>query len=218
MATRHFHEYLVYGFTRNVEAQHELFMNVDHGIYKMIHEFYPKLLRFKDYDIEKFQVTDNGTIIKALSYECYSATVYAESFGDEGFNKGVQYWSVKNIKDTGRKEFTADTMGDGYCFHSIGVRSEKGSLIKTGSWWTNEECESQSFFKGHCPKWGLNEIITVKLDCNQWTVTYYNKEGNQLQHDSIEKDLSYYFCIQLCKGMTYTHFEIVETPFHNIPA
>ena len=87
-------EYLVYGFTRNAEKAYKLFMNIDLGIYRIIHEFYPKLLRFKSYSSKHFKGSDDGETIKGNNYyDCNGYMAYAESPNDEGFNHGIHYWS-----------------------------------------------------------------------------------------------------------------------------
>ena len=57
-------ENLIYGYTRNVEKECDLYMNIEDGIVSIIHAFYPKSLRFDYYDTKKFKLSEDGTIIK----------------------------------------------------------------------------------------------------------------------------------------------------------
>ena len=79
-----------------------------------------------------------------------------------GYSKGIHYWSVKGIKtNTG-------------CYGSIGITSEKNKswTEQCTQYWRKEG--SHSFFDGSKQqRWSNGAIITAKLDCNTWTVTYF---------------------------------------------
>ena len=52
--------------------------------------------------------------------------------------------------------------------------------------------------------------MTIKLDCNKWTITYF-MDDTLIKTDKLNENVSYYFCGQFCEGKKWTHFKIVET-------
>ena len=111
------YEYLVYGYTREMESKFRLYMNIDEGIIDIIYQFYPQLLRFDYYNKEKFDVSSDGLIVKGTQIvKCSAYIVYAESPKGQGFNRGIHYWSVKNIMPVKEDERITAT-NDGYCLH-----------------------------------------------------------------------------------------------------
>ena len=114
-----------------------------------------------------------------------------------------------------------------YCYHSIGVRSNRypQDLQRLGGLWIYDDddssvdefessnCECQSWCAGHGEEdcWFYEEIFTIKLDCNLWTVSYYNGDS-LIKSEGITPNLSYQFCGQFCMKPNWTHFKIVETP------
>ena len=56
-------ECLVYGYARKMEKTYQLFMNIDNGIYGMIHDCYPKSLRFGYYIKKRFNITNNDLTV-----------------------------------------------------------------------------------------------------------------------------------------------------------
>ena len=140
--------------------------------------------------------------------------IYADlgQYSDTGFDKGVHVWSVQFMAST----TWSTTAG---CFASIGVTTEKNDEL-INKWnhagWRGGPKEHwvdtgyYSYYKGN-GKWKKEDVISVKLDCNNWTVTYYN-DKDEIQKDKIEEDKSYYFAILSCGIARYGHFEVVESP------
>ena len=113
-----------------------------------------------------------------------------------GLNKGIHLWSVRALPIS---RWSSNAVR--HCFASIGVSTEKDTKIinefkhdgtSTKHW---NETGFYSFYQG-CSKWADNETITVKLNCNDWTVTYFN-DKKQIQKDQIEPNQYYYFML-LC--------------------
>ena len=65
--------------------------------------------------------------------------------------------------------------------------------------------------------WYVDKTMTVKLDCNRWTITHYI--GRKLLHyKQIQKNQSYFFTLRICGKRNQSRFKIVETPkyFYNL--
>ena len=125
--------------------------------------------------------------------------------------QGVHLWSIKLIKKN-----------QGVCFCSIGVTTEKNDEIinkfqHTGSspsythWMKEGTNEVHSYLQGCKQPWKKDEVITAKLDCDNWDVTYY-RGTQEIKKDVIVKDRRYYFAFLCCNLSSWTHFQIVESP------
>ena len=58
-------------------------------------------------------------------------------------------------------------------------------------------------------KWLMNNTVTVKLNCNDWSVTFY-QDGIIMEQKSIDKDTTYWFILKLCGGEGFTELQCVE--------
>ena len=203
-------EYLVYGYTRITEKECDLYMNIETGIPAIIYAFYPKLLRFDLYDKNRFDVSDDGLSIKGKRLGCDGYVSYIESPEGKGFNAGVHYLSVKNVRDE-----------HVHCFKNVGVMAKRDRSItnEAKGWgnWTQTAAltdKTLSFYGtfshyGGKSRWKYGDIVTVKLDCDEWKVTYYH-DHKRVQMDQIKPNKSYHFVINCCENPRYSHFEIVE--------
>ena len=208
---------LISGYVREKEKQLILSMNVPYGIVKLIHDLYPLLIfKFGDYDKEVFELDEDKTILKGNNPEqlpCYARAVYADlgQYSDIGLNEGVHLWSVKSL--TGAEVYFGTGGCNADCFLSIGVTSEKKESFLTNPMddhhWVTRKSDD-SYFQGHA-RWSKDCVITVKLDCNDWSVTYY-QEGKQIKRDSVNENKSYYFAVFACAMSKYTHLQIVDNP------
>ena len=203
------YQYLIDGYIRNVDKECGLFMNVESGINGIIYAFYPKLLRFNYYDEKMFDVSDDGLVIQGGDHiECEAQTAFVESPDNKGFNKGVHYLSLQNINEE-------DIDDIDYCFYNIGVLAERDQTkIKDEGEWENTHFSydngytPHSFYKGR-HYWNYMDVITVRLDCDEWTVTYY-KDNEQVQKDKIDGGKSYHFAVNMCVNQNWVHFKIVD--------
>ena len=196
---------LICGYVREKEQEYKFFMNVPDGILKIMHELYPLLLfKFGEHRKNVFKVNDDRTELKG-SGNCSGYLCYAdlEQYNDTGFNKGVHLWSIKFL-------------GDCSCFLSVGVTTEKNDTL-INKWngpngarahWIYDGYNS--YYKGY-DDWLRNKVITLKLDCNNWTVTYY-KDDKEYKVDNIKKDKSYFLAVICCGIDSYSHMKIVESP------
>ena len=132
---------------------------------------------------------------------------------DIGFNEGIHTWSVKYVAANNDKYDRR-----AICYHSIGVTNKKYEHLLTkctshgrkGVWITGEKA-GNSFYDGS-GKWEHNTVITVKLDCNDWSVTYY-KDGKKMQFEGGFIEEGFYYFVLVCCGASYRgHMEVVENP------
>ena len=183
------------------------------GIGKIMYEFYPLLVfRFGDCKQDSLAVTEDGMIVEGADhsdFDCNGRFVYADlgQYSEAGLNKGVHYWSVKAIFDKSKTS----------CFASIGVTTEKNdNLINNWShdgdemhyWVKDKGYNSHEHLGG---KWMKNQLITLRLDCDEWNVTYY--DGTQeVKKEDIEPNQSYHFALMVCCRKVFTQYQVVETP------
>ena len=214
---------LICGYLRENEDELNLYMIIPTGIDKIMHDLYPVLLfKFGDFRDGAFQLSQEETVIKGKmppSYDddgdvfygdsCDGFLIYADlqQFNDIGLINGIHVWSIRKLTKWSS------------CFASIGVTTDK-SVKLVNEWrhdgnsrdhWIDKSGSFNSFFTG-CGQWETNETITVKLDCNDWTATYY-KDEKEIKKDEIEADKSYYFTMLCCGLAESTHFQVVESPF-----
>ena len=221
---------LICGYLRQNENELKLYMNIPTGIVTIMQKLYPVFIfKFGDFKNGAFAVSKERTIIKGSSSNkmdpntwempgCHGYFVYADlgQFNDMGLNNGIHVWSVKMLH---RVNYGAE------CFASIGVTTEKNDKLinewnhdgNCGIHWNpkavNDESIS-SFYQG-CNKWNFEEIVTVRLNCNDWKVTYY-VDKKILKTDRIKPERSYYFAMLLCGLERYTYFEVVESDLEYI--
>ena len=210
-------EFLICGYIRENEEELKLYMNIPSGIAEIIHELYPVLLfRFGDCTEGVFKLDDDRLILEGGNpmdaRSCNGHFIYADlgQFNNIGFNQGIHLWSIKNLNEFGS------------CFRSIGVTTEKNDEIinefshngrnSCNHWMKEEENTCHSYYEGF--DWGGNQTITVKLNCNDWIVTYYT-DGEEFNKDLIEADRSYYFAFMCCNALGLSHFQVVEDPIVN---
>ena len=201
---------LMFGYVRDTEKKLKLSMNVPNGIIRIMHELYPVLLfKFGDFQKGKFVTNDERTILKGCGVDCDGHLVYADlgQYNNIGLNKGIHLWSIKILAYI-------------RCYFSIGVTTEKNNDI-IGS----IACGWLTLHDEHWPPIGhysycdilcskqreINTVWTMKIDCNDWKVTYY-RDGEQVKQQEIECDKFYFPAIVCCDN--YTHCECIETHYN----
>lgn len=134
-------------------------------------------------------------------------------------NKGVHLWSVKSLR--GDDELFESTLlchnkaAPCPCYASIGVTTKKYQHLSTKKairGWIPYDNDASSHYEG-AVDWMQNEIMTVKLDCNDWSVTYYrdSKPGKEFKREEVEPGF-YYFVAVCCGNAKFGHMEIVDNP------
>ena len=151
-----------------------------------------------------------------LKNGCSGYAVYADfaQSWDIGLNKGVHTWSIKKCYQHSS------------CFASIGVTTEKNDKLinewhhasnringQVIDWIDSAKTGCNSNYQG-CPDWGQQGIIiTVILNCNDWTVTYYKKDRNFAictAKDKIEPNKCYFFTMLCCAASYHTDCKVME--------
>eukprot|EP01084_Bolivina_argentea_P053409 98037_1 len=176
-------------------------------ICQMIHGFYHSILGFDIFNDRVFQMNRNYIYgINSNTSGCY--LVYAHHpYKNKGYNKGVHLWSIKCNK-------LCHTFHEG-CHHDIGIISCRNKNYTIKPLFTRKYENDGVLYKGFENVWKQGNIITVKLDCNNWTVTFYvmNKSsqitfGMKVSEQTIERN-EYYFVLHLC---VHNNFECVANP------
>ena len=201
---------LISGYVREIEKN--LFMNVPDGICRIMHDLFPLLaFTFGDFKTDEFKIDEDRMKLKGGDNEsdvsCWGHLVYAdlEHFNDDGLNKGVHYWSVKAIIKAG-------------CFACIGVTTQKNHKLINEWAFDGHRCSHYRWIKnGHnshydiSGEWDKDAVITLRLDCDAWSVTYY-VGTDEIRKDNIKPNQSYYLALMVCNESEWTHLKIVETP------
>ena len=210
---------LISGYIREIEEEFELFTNIPTELGKIINDLYPVLIfKFGDHNKKIFKLNEDASILEGNdppSYyfsnmaDCSGYFLYADlgQYNDSGLNKGVHSWSIKSL-------LTSDWFSG--CYASIGVTTEKNdkliekwnSFDGNNTHWINEGYNSHIQRTSSIPS---KVTITIKLDCNNWTVTYY-KDLEEFKKARIEPQQSYYFAMLCCGISENTKLQIVETP------
>ena len=202
-------ELLISGYIRENERELSLSMNVPEGINKMMLELYPLLLYlFGDYKKDVYEVNDDRTIIKGIGESCSGFLIYADlgQFNDIGLNKGIHLWSIKFLS-----RYSS-------CFASLGITTDKTDKL------INEWCHTGGNWSGHwgpmkghnyhfqgCGMWNKDKVVTMKLDCNAWTVTWF-LDKTEITKEAIATNQHYYFVLFTCDKLKYAYFQVVDTP------
>ena len=209
---------LISGYLRENENELGLYMHIPNEIAKIMLEIYPLLLfTFGDFNKYIFTIlNEERTILKGNGNHCHGHLIYADlgQYNNTGLNKGIHLWSVKLVSRY------AD------CYLSIGVTTEKNDKL-VNEWklgrnafylflhdrrddkhWIDTGFNSN--YKGYT-RWKHDQVVTIKLNCNEWMVTYF-KDGKEFRKDNIETNKSYYFAMLCCEDDHNTQLEIVENP------
>ena len=211
---------LLSGYVREHENVLQLYMNVPDGIVQIMHNLYPILLfTFGDFNKERFILSDDNTILKGNNNSCDGYMIYADlgKNNDIGLKEGVHFWTIKSLfcheKDAWNE------FADCYC--SIGVTTEKNKEIinenQGGVEVGNNEYVTWIFERGINSYLDISYhhndaiTITIKLDCNEWKVTYY-ANTEKVKQDQIEPNKYYYLAMYCCDQLSSTQLIVIDTP------
>ena len=176
-------------------------------------QFMESLLKFNYVgDDYKHIIKDDGKRIDSDTFAIVTVGCLLE------INKGINEFKVKCIKPS------ADL---------IGIMSNMDEDVINGSafdapklmrqlngykyWWEIKHTEFLFAYKnkdrigGHksVRSWNVarNDIITVRVDCNQWIVTFYLNDDKIGESLAIEPDLTYYFFMSV--QWRYSEYELI---------
>ena len=210
-------ELLIHGYIHQLERDYNVSSIIPNEIYGVIIAFYPQLLKFELFDSQRFQLLDDGYQIKGKSGTgCSGYTIYPECLVVDGYKKGIHFWSVQLL---------GDVENDYYCYHSVGIvankRNEKWCNSASEHWPITDSASEHprkekqpssqiSWYNGHENDWNRNEIITVKLNCDEGFVVYYENDEEK-RKDQIDSKQSYYFAMNTCEIPRH-YYKVVNTP------
>ena len=195
-------EILVSGYIREQEDKQSLSAVFPSEITKVLTEYYALWnFYFGYHDDTKFEVSGGGTVLKSIDAKsCSGYMVYADgASGEEGISSGIHMWSLQSLSDR-----------SGNCYQSIGVTQIKPSDPKVkerSSHWNSHG--GGSHFQGYT-NWTKNDVITIRLDCEQWKVTYF-RGTKEYQTDKIKEGI-YYLVLSLCCAKGMVHLQAVDCP------
>ena len=141
--------------------------------------------------------------------------IYADLYNmnDIGFNSGVHYWSIKALP------FEWATSSDDYspCYRSIGITTIRNDAIinlDTRRFIGSHVFDQDGYhyhYDSVSYKWAKNETLTIKLDCDNWTVSYF-LETEIVKKQDIVPNQHYFFAMSCCAQRLITHLQVMETP------
>ena len=194
---------LVFGFIHDIESKYNLYMIIPVTIYDIILLFYPTLMKFELYDSKYFELLNDGYEIKGIGKDCSGFTIYPQVLISNGYSQGIHFFSVQFIKQS---------RVSGYCFHNIGVvlnKRDKQYLSKYTDVWQQRKNDTL-YYDGHEYKWKGDQIMTIKLNCDNATIHFY-KDTECVKKGNIDNTQSYFFALNSCASKD-NWFKIVETP------
>ena len=212
-------ELLIFGFIHDQETKHRFSMSIPNGIILYIINYFPILFKFGLHDKNRFAVSEDKMCIKGIQQDkCDGYTIYADLYdkSETGFNRGIHYWSIKALPLEYSPEYRTSP-----CYRNIGITTARNEKIVSSmsdefvGHWTNDHVVSgyHYYYDGCADEdgWGNDEIITVKMDCDDWKVSYY-KELVLKRTETIEPYQYYFFALSCCVDPDFTSLTIVETP------
>eukprot|EP01084_Bolivina_argentea_P182973 315803_1 len=171
----HRFEYLIFGYIRNIEEENKLFITICNDIKYEIVKFYPKLKFDIVHPTHKHCVQQNGTAIKRPKRGNLPVYVYFSICSSFTFLSGINEFKIKCIKPK------ADVIGiisntkiceyaNRWCFQAEGnLYAYCSGQVLCSFNTTNMEANPQ---QSHLAEWKQNDIITVRINCEEWSVTF----------------------------------------------
>ena len=200
---------IVYGYARKLQRKNNLMYIIPQEIIHLILQYYDS--KVFGVHCDKFKLEINRSVIKGTTAKCNEYIIYgsSESYGikqkyDKGYKKGIHFWSIKCHNAPN-------------CYHGIGIMNKKEFILCQNSHLYNYYAMKQKikYIYIYPPSntsvlpWNIGEIITVKLNCDEWNVSFYS-ESKLIYTQKIRKQ-TYYFFVRLC-AKTTTNFECVSVP------
>lgn len=205
---------LICGYLRTHRNQLDLWMDIPLEIGQIVHLLFPRArYKFGAFKEDQFEVSDDGDTIEGTG-DCGGYLIFADlgEFNDTGISKGVHSWSLQST-----------ISGGSNCYASVGVLCEKTDFLinqwsSEFNWVHGSDHDHHEDWPTHITssfidltdKWLLNDIITIQLDCTNWTVTYF-KGSDEIEKHEISEG-AYYFATNRCSSSAYTMLKVVDSP------
>ena len=180
-----------------IEKQDNYYMNFAVGLMsKITLSYYPQLMSFQLFNGDHFVCSKNDKIITGKGKSCNAYFIYIgyDTFMSNGFDeKGIHLLSIKNHNHE----------GSGQCIHSVGVISQRNmdylynDKYRLRSFPSCKSCIYTNHYNGYPDNWINGEIVTIKLDLDNFILTYF-KNGNCQYKIEIPKEHKYFFAMHLC--------------------
>ena len=205
-----YYSLLVNGYTRLLENEYKMLNAINDAMQIILWYILPrKLLGFdlyhpKDFKISQDKLTINGTAhSNNRDDHCLSThLIYAESYYAGVYNN-LHFWSIECIDLPSISSLWFALM--------VGIKNERNKLWIYEKWPTPHEGGLFYHLKEKIAKQNWrSHTITLKLDRNDWTLTYY-KGTKQIQKDNIKPNERYYFVLQV-PYFTRSEYKVVPTP------
>ena len=130
-----------------------------------------------------------------------------------GYNSGVHEWTIKIIKTAENAaigivstkkcfedSFSDDALNNGiYC-----IQSNEGKLELSSRAYRKINTNIQREDCG----WRQGDIVTIKLDCNEWKVGFKVSDDVNVNAFPISKNLKYYMFVRIASN--YTEYQLLS--------
>ena len=151
------------------------------------------------YSANQYDVTQNNTMIKGrIGHDCWGRFIYGPDNNGKGFRTGIHCWSVRNILNAG-------------CYRQIGITTKRDQDINTkieGQWISS----GTNYIFTRYKDWSNGQTITVRVDFNNWKVSWYRSNEDKIETKDIAQNTGpYFFGLNVCNSPG-RHWQCVETP------
>ena len=199
------YELLVDGYVRKIEHLYKVQNSVNDAAPIIVSYVAPLLLLGLDLHHQyKLNVSEDKLTLRGNdgnNHQSYLIYAECDNYDNIGYNKGIHCWSVECIA----------YYENLWSFNLIGIKSERKRPWVYEKWTKVHEGGlyyhlDNGLGKMHWP----SNTITIRLNCYDWTLTYFNGLL-EIQKDYIKPNQAYYFVLQI-SGNDKSHFRVVPTP------
>ena len=190
-------EYLISGYMRHIFLKecdyNDRYPSALDGV---ILEFYGGIFRFDSIHPEHEEMLEeDGTIINAVQSKWKSIFTVGSSFG---VNHGIHEFKIKALYN----EYDGSGIGITSNIKVIGDKGQWINKYEGYKYWWYENCGifSQNGYNtlsqyNFSKVWRTGDIISVKVNCNDWKVEFYVNDELYGKEMKIEENMTYYFVV-----------------------
>ena len=197
-------EICVYGYCRQILID---ITDIPDVILKLILKWYHiKLqdIKFNIYHKNNFKMFNNYKEFKVKIFNEYDSFQNRMLSTNIGYNKGYHEWKIKCINHSGS-------------FQAIGGHNDYKQIVNyesawfgsgktiTYHWYGYDQCKIYSDTESECKEvekieegWISGDILTVILDCNNWTMYFRKNDKRICKTFDIQPNITYYPAIAIC--------------------